>query len=137
MVRTLAFCLSAVLLLSTPSQSGQSPRAAPVAPAVPLKQKRTGAASYMAKALEGRKTASGRIYDGRELVAAHPTYPMGTVLRVTNLANGRSVEVTVVDRSARGPKRPIVDVSRAAAERLDMIEEGVVKVTTEVIGRSH
>ena len=89
----------------------------------------------MAKALEGRKTASGRIYDGRELVAAHPTYPMGTVLRVTNLANGRSVEVTVVDRSARGPKRPIVDLSRAAAERLDMIEEGVIKVTTEVIGR--
>jgi rare lipoprotein A len=131
--RAFIFCLTAVLLLSTPSESRQSTPAASAEQAAPLKQKRTGAASYMAKALEGRKTASGRIYDGRELVAAHPTYPMGTVLRVTNLANGRSVEVTVVDRSARGPKRPIVDLSRAAAERLDMIEEGVVKVTTEVI----
>ena len=108
--------------------------AAQNAPAVELKQKRTGLASYMAKKLEGRKTASGRIYDGRELVAGHPTYPMGLVLRVTNLANGRSVVVTVIDRSAGGPKRPIIDLSHAAAAQLDMLEQGVVKVTTEVLG---
>jgi rare lipoprotein A len=135
-VPALACPLIALLLISTPSESGQSTPAASARPAAPLNQKRTGLASYMAKTLEGRKTASGQIYDGRQLVAAHPTYPMGTVLRVTNLTNGRSVEVTVVDRSARGPKRPIVDLSRAAAERLDMIDQGVVRVTTEVIGRS-
>jgi rare lipoprotein A len=132
----LACTLVAVLLISTPSESRQSAPASSATPAVPLNQKRTGLASYMAKTLEGRKMASGQIYDGRQLVAAHPTYPMGTLLRVTNLTNGRSVEVIVVDRSARGPKRPIVDLSRAAAERLEMIEAGVVKVTTEVIGRS-
>ena len=99
------------------------------------KEKRTGVASYMAKRLEGQKTASGEIYDGQRLVAAHPTYPMGTVVRVTNLENGRVVEVTIVDRSAGGRGRPIIDVSRAAAERLGMIEQGVVKVTTEVVGR--
>ena len=103
-------------------------------PAAELKQKRTGLASYMAKKLEGRKTASGELYDGRQLVAAHPSYPMGTVVRVTNLANGRSVVVTVIDRSAGGRGRPIIDLSRTAAAQLDMLEQGVVKVTTEVLG---
>lgn len=92
-------------------------------------------ASFMADRLEGRTTASGKAYDKEAMVAAHPTYPMGTVLRVTNQENGRSVEVTIIDRSARGANRPIVDLSRAAAERLDFIKDGVIKVTTEVIER--
>lgn len=95
----------------------------------------TGLASFMADRLDGRKTASGEPYDKEALVAAHPTYPMGTVLRVTNLANGRVVTVTIVDRSARGANRPIIDLSRAAATRLDFIRQGTVKVSIEVIDR--
>lgn len=92
-------------------------------------------ATYIAPRLDGRRTASGEPYDSRRLVAAHPTYPMGTRLRVTSRENGRTVEVTVIDRSASGPNRPIVDLSRAAAEQLGFIDRGTVKVTTEVIGR--
>ena len=92
----------------------------------------TGVASFMADRLDGRKTASGKPYDKDALVAAHPTYPMGTVLRVTNTVNGRVVTVKVIDRSARNTRR-IIDLSRAAAERLDFIQRGLVKVITEVI----
>lgn len=92
-------------------------------------------ATFIASKFEGRKTASGEPFDGRRLVAAHPSYPMGTRLRVTNQENGRTVEVTVIDRSASGAGRPIVDLSRAAAEQLGFVERGTVTVTTEIIGR--
>lgn len=97
------------------------------------RETRKGVAAFISVKMQGRKTASGQLYDGRALVAAHPTYPMGTVLRVTSRENGRAVDVTVVDRSASGAKRPIVDVSRAAAEQLDFVRSGTVAVTTEVI----
>jgi rare lipoprotein A len=99
------------------------------------KQTRTGLASFIAKEFEGRKTASGEIYDSSQLVAAHPRYRPGTVVRVTNLENGRVVVVKVIDRSAAGRTRPgpIIDLSRAAAERLDFVEQGKVKVRTEVL----
>jgi rare lipoprotein A len=91
-----------------------------------------GEASYYARLLEGRPTASGEIYRGSALTAAHRTLPFGTHLRVTNLANGRSVEVRVNDR---GPfhRRRVVDLSRAAAERLDMVHRGHASVRLEVV----
>jgi rare lipoprotein A len=98
-----------------------------------LGETQRGLAVFISDKLQGRKTFSGQPYDAKALVAAHPRYPMGTVLRVTNDANGRVVDVTVIDRSASGANRPIVDVSRAAAERLDFVRSGTVKVTTEVI----
>lgn len=94
-----------------------------------------GFATYYARVLDGRETASGRTFDNDHLVAAHPRYPFGTKVRVTNLRNGRSVVVTVVDR---GPVRRarasgvIIDLSRAAAERLDFIEEGRARVRLEI-----
>lgn len=94
-----------------------------------------GFATYYARVLDGRETASGRIFDNDHLVAAHPRYPFGTKVRVTNLRNGRSVVVTVVDR---GPVRSarasgvIIDLSRAAAERLDFVEEGRARVRLEI-----
>ena len=99
------------------------------------KETRTGLATYIASRFEGRKTASGEIYDGSQLVAAHPVYPMGTRVRVTNLENARAVDVKIIDRSAPGkrPSHPIIDLSRAAAERLDFIRHGKTKVTVEVI----
>jgi rare lipoprotein A len=94
-----------------------------------------GFATYYAKLLDGRQTASGTIFDNDDLVAAHPQYPFGTLVRVTNLRNGRRVTVTIVDR---GPVRRarasgvIIDLSRAAAEELDFIEMGRTRVRLEI-----
>lgn len=96
----------------------------------------TGLASYYARNTHGKETASGETHDNTELVAAHPTLPFGTRVRVTNLENDRSVVVRITDR---GPSRQnrqegvIIDVSRAAADRLDMKEDGRVKVRMEVL----
>jgi rare lipoprotein A len=93
---------------------------------------RTGTASYYAASLAGRRTASGERYDPRALVAAHRHLPFGTVLRVTNPANDRSVEVRVIDR---GPftRGRVLDLSRRAAEELGMIRRGHAAVRIEVL----
>jgi len=92
----------------------------------------SGSASFYASSLAGRRTASGVRYDPREMVAAHRTLPFGTVLRVTNQLNGRTVTVRVVDR---GPftRGRVLDLSRAAAEELDFIRRGHAPVTIEVL----
>lgn len=91
-----------------------------------------GLGSYYANKFAGRSTASGTTYRPNEMTAAHNTLPFGTLIRVTNTRNGRSVEVTVTDR---GPhtKGYIVDVSRRAAVQLDIIEAGVVPVVVTVL----
>ena len=96
-----------------------------------------GFATYYAQLFDGRVTASGTRFDNDAMVAAHPTYPFGTILRVTNLRNQRSVRVRVVDRGpARGPRKNgvVIDLSRAAAERLGFIRAGRTRVRVEVIG---
>src|SRR5688572_26363731 len=79
-----------------------------------------GVASYYAAKYHGRKTASGEIFDMNKMTAAHRTLPFGERVRVTNLGNERSVVVVINDR---GPfvKGRIIDVSLAAARKLDMI----------------
>jgi rare lipoprotein A len=70
------------------------------------------------------------------LIAAHPSYPFGTVLRVTNVRNGRAVEVRVVDRGpARGPRAEgvIIDVSYRAAQTLNFVRSGRTRVRVEVL----
>lgn len=93
-----------------------------------------GTATYYGNEFHGRKTASGEKYDKNKLTCAHRTLPFGTTVRVTRLDNKKSVDVRVTDR---GPfiKGYIVDLSRAAAERIGMIAEGVVKVKLEVVGK--
>ena len=94
-----------------------------------------GRASFYGRTFEGRRTASGETYDPERMTAAHPTLPFGTWIRVTRLggaAAGAFVEVRVNDRCGCGGGR-IVDLSRAAARRLDMIRVGVVPVRLEVI----
>jgi rare lipoprotein A len=81
---------------------------------------------------EDSETASGEKFNPNELTAAHPTLPFGTRLRVTNVANGRSVIVRVNDRGPFIPGRT-VDVSSSAAERIGMIDQGVAKVKLDVI----
>lgn len=90
----------------------------------------TGEASYYGNRHQGKKTASGERFDQRALTGAHRTLPFGTQVRVTNLNNNRSVVVRINDR---GPfvRGRIIDVSRAAAERLDMLRSGVAPVRLE------
>jgi rare lipoprotein A len=96
----------------------------------------TGEATFYARSLHGDKTASGLKLDNRKAVAAHRTYPFGTVARVTNLQNGRAVNVVIVDRGPFGKNRregAIIDLSRAVAEDLGSIRDGQVKVKVEVL----
>jgi len=90
----------------------------------------TGMASYYGRAHDGHRTANGRRFDHREFTAAHPSLPFGTLVRVTNLGNSRTVTVEITDR---GPhiKRRIIDVSLAAARALHMQKSGVARVRVE------
>ena len=96
--------------------------------------KQEGIASWYGREFEGRPTASGEIFDPSQLTAAHPTLPFGTVIVVTNLHNNKSVTVRVNDRGPFVPAR-IVDVSKAAAEKLDMVVTGTAPVRIESTGR--
>jgi len=92
-----------------------------------------GSASYYSDSLAGNATASGERYNPDELVAAHREHPFGTVLRVARADNDeRAVAVTVIDRGPQD-KDHLIDLSRAAAQRLQMIDEGHVDVTIEVL----
>ncbi len=91
-----------------------------------------GQASYYANEFEGRKTASGEIYSHNNLTCAHRTLPFGTTLKVTNIKNNKSVVVVVNDRGPFSPAR-IIDLSKSAAEKLDMLKSGIIEVTIEII----
>jgi len=91
-----------------------------------------GIASYYADDFNGKRTANGEIYDMNELTAAHPSYPFNTILKVTNLQNGKSVEVRINDRMPQFKGRTI-DLSLAAAKKIDMISAGIQKVKIEVV----
>ncbi|HKI99160.1 MAG TPA: septal ring lytic transglycosylase RlpA family protein [bacterium] len=91
-----------------------------------------GIASWYGPGFHGKPTASGETYNQHELTAAHPTLPLGTIIRVQNEQNGRVVWVRVNDR---GPykKGRVLDLSRAAAERLGMVQEGTAPVRISVL----
>jgi rare lipoprotein A len=97
---------------------------------------REGLASYYGPGFDGKTTASGVRFDMNAMVAAHPTYPFGTVVRVTNLANQRVVEVRILDRGpAQGPRAAgvLIDVSYGAAQALGFIQDGRTRVRLEVL----
>lgn len=94
-----------------------------------------GRASFYADRFHGRSTASGEPYDMHALTAASRDLPFGTILRVTRVDTGASVEVRVNDRGPFRDHRRILDLSRAAAEALDMIAAGVVEVRVEILER--
>lgn len=93
---------------------------------------RVGLASWYGPQHHGRRTASGQPFDMNRLVAAHRTLPFGTLIRVVNLDNNRSVVVSIVDRGPYVSGR-LIDVSYAAAKTLGMVERGVVRVRLEVL----
>jgi len=94
-----------------------------------------GLASWYGGKFHGRLTSSGEVFDTNEMTAAHRQLPFGTMVRVTNLDNGRS---TVVKINDRGPfvEGRIIDLSRAAAEALDMLGSGVARVSLEIVAFS-
>ncbi len=94
----------------------------------------TGRASYYSDSLAGRSTASGEPYDPGELTAAHRSLPFGTVVEVERVDTGARVTVRVNDRGPFNDRRRIFDLSRRAAEELDMIRRGVVEIRARVIG---
>jgi rare lipoprotein A len=94
-------------------------------------QTEEGIANFYSDKFQGKKTASGAVYDKNKLTASHKTLPYGTKVRVTNLENGKSVVVTVNDRMK--PGNPVViDVTRRAAQDLGFTKAGKAKVKVEV-----
>jgi len=91
-----------------------------------------GNASWYGPPFHGRRSSNGEIYDMNKLTAAHRTMAFNTIVRVTNLTNGRSVVVRITDR---GPfiENRIIDLSRAAAQEIESIGPGVVPVRLEVV----
>ncbi len=92
----------------------------------------TGQASWYGGKFQGRQTANGEIFDTNKLTAAHKTLPFGTVVKVTNLHNNKSVEVRINDR---GPfiEGRIIDLSKAAADAIEMTARGVATVRLEIV----
>ncbi|MCC9135802.1 septal ring lytic transglycosylase RlpA family protein [Pontibacter silvestris] len=95
-------------------------------------QTQTGAASWYGSKYHGRKTSSGERYNKNEMTAAHKTLPFGTKVKVTNLANNKSVIVRINDRGPFVGHR-IIDVSEAAARKIRLRSQGVAKVKIEIL----
>ena len=95
-------------------------------------QVQTGKASFYADKFEGIPTASGEKYRHNKLTGAHKTLPFGTKVRITNLANDKTVEVTINDRGPYVEGR-IIDLSKAAAEQLEFLNTGLAEVKLEIV----
>jgi rare lipoprotein A len=93
-----------------------------------------GKASWYGPGFIGKKTASGAVFDDGKLTAAHKTLPLGSTVRVTNLENGKSVNVEINDRGPYVGNR-IIDLSRAAAHAIGMVDDGIVQVRVEPLPR--
>jgi rare lipoprotein A len=92
----------------------------------------TGIAVYYSDYFQGRPVASGETFDQEKLTAAHNGLPYGTKVKVTNLANDKSVVVTINDRM-RSNTKVLIDVTRSAAETLGFVKEGRAQVRVEVV----
>ena len=125
---------------AVPTETTTQPAPSPLAPAQPADKKsapveaklpQTGEASWYGAKHQGKQTASGTTFDQARLTAAHPSLPFGSKIKVTNLSNGKSVEVEINDRGPFAENR-IIDLSQAAAKALGMIESGTTTVRLEL-----
>jgi rare lipoprotein A len=116
----------------TPPPKTAAPEPAPTPQASPAPVSIVGNASWYGAFHHGRRTASGEIFDMRALTAAHRTLPLGTRLRVTNLTNGKSVDVRVNDRGPSIRSR-IIDVSHGVAAALEAVATGVFPVELVIL----
>jgi rare lipoprotein A len=122
--------LLTTLLLSSCAKKHQASRALPAPPRIQSVE--TGLASWYGHPYHGRPAADGEIYDMENLTAAHRTLPFGTRVRVTNLANQKTVDVRIIDRGPFIDGR-IVDLSHAAAVAIDLIGPGVAQVRLDIL----
>jgi len=91
-----------------------------------------GLASFYADDFHGKLTFTEEVYDMYGTSAAHPTYPMNTIIRVTNTSNDKHIEIRINDRMPQHPDR-IIDLSLGSAQELDMVEDGLAEVKIEVL----
>lgn len=93
---------------------------------------RSGVASWYGEVWQGRRTASGESFDTNQLTACHRTLPFGTLVRVVNLRNHRSVVVKINDRGNLSSQR-VIDLSSAAAEKIGLLQAGLAPVRLEIV----
>ena len=124
---------------SAPSSAAATPASrpkrtkTPPPPPVPAGYTEEGKASWYGEPFNGRRASNGEIYDMNKFTAAHRTMPFETMVRVTNLNNGKSTTVRITDRGPFVDNR-IIDLSQAAAREIESIGPGVVPVRLEVLG---
>lgn len=99
----------------------------------PRAEVQVGMATWYGAALAGRTTASGERFDPSRLTAAHRTLPFGTWVEVTRVDTGASVRVRITDRGPFGHADRIIDLSRAAAEHIDLVKMGVARVEVRIV----
>ncbi len=99
-----------------------------------VKKTETGVASYYGAKFHGRPMANGKKFDRNKLTAAHNKLPLGTFVKVSNLKNKKSVIVEITDRMHPKNKR-LIDLSEAAAMKLNFVKQGLVKVSVEVVDK--
>ena len=92
----------------------------------------SGLASWYGEVWQGRKTASGELFDKDQMTACHRTLPFGTLVRVVNLRNHRSVVVKINDRGNLSSRR-VIDLSSAAAQKIGMLQAGLAPVRLEIV----
>ena len=133
------FILSLVMLLMcvgcqtiVPAQRAEESRLAQTIARYAEPDGTEGIARYYKKRYQGRKTSSGAIYNPKKLTAAHPTLPLGTMVKVVNLANNKSVIVTINDR-CREHEESFIDLSREAARQIGMISQGKANVRIIIV----
>ena len=127
---SLPFTFSDIQSASAASSSSK-PNASSEKPGGKADFRQVGTASWYGPGFHGRKTASGERFDQNKLTAAHRSLPLDTVVKVTNLDNGKAVKVEINDRGPYSGKR-VIDLSRAAARELDMTDDGTARVRIEV-----
>ena len=120
---------------STPQTEPAPPIASIPAPGEPTMME-TGLASWYGPKFHGRRTANGEVFNQEKFTAAHRTLPWGSRVKVTNLDNGKSVDVRINDRGPFGKGGRIIDVSRAAARALGMVARGIITVRIEWLSDS-
>ena len=120
-------CAPAPVYLGAPSSGTEQPSQPANRPGEGTAMTFSGLASYYGKEFHGRRCASGETFDMHALTAAHRTLPFGTIVKVTNDANGKSVQVRINDRGPFVADR-IIDLSYAAAKAIGMLSVGPVKI---------
>jgi rare lipoprotein A len=133
--RTSALVAATAFVLSSLAQAQQAPAAAPPAAAATALAASDGKVAHYGAKFNGRKTASGERFNAGAMTMAHQTLPFGTKVRVTNLANKRSVVVRVNDRGPSTPDR-VGDLSTGAARKIGMTKAGVIDAKLEVVGQA-